>query len=156
MTTSILQIRDLSVGLIGRRSIIGILDQVNLEVRAGEILGLVGESGCGKSTLATSVLGLFEPPVVKMGGSILLSLPGGASEDLLAVPAARLRQLRWRHVAYIPQGSMSAQPGAARAPADDGYARGARHEHGGGSRGGAARWPSPTSARMCWSATPMS
>ncbi len=107
-TTSILQIRDLSVGLIGRRSIIGILDQVNLEVRAGEILGLVGESGCGKSTLATSVLGLFEPPVVKMGGSILLSLPGGASEDLLAVPAARLRQLRWRHVAYIPQGSMSA------------------------------------------------
>ncbi len=49
--------RDLSVGLIGRRRKIEILSKVNLEVQPGEILGLVGESGCGKSTLAVAALG---------------------------------------------------------------------------------------------------
>ena len=66
---TLLQIRDVSVGLSGRRRVIEILSRVNLDVQAGEILGLVGESGCGKSTLAVAVLGLFEPPLRKIGGS---------------------------------------------------------------------------------------
>ena len=37
------------------------VDGVNLSVRRGETLGLVGESGCGKSTLARLVLRLLEP-----------------------------------------------------------------------------------------------
>ena len=37
------------------------VDGVNLSVRKGETLGLVGESGCGKSTLARLVLRLLEP-----------------------------------------------------------------------------------------------
>ena len=104
----VLHMRDLSVGLIGRRRKIEILSKVNLEVQPGEILGLVGESGCGKSTLAVAALGLFEPPLCRMSGSVNLALPDGQTEDLLAIPESRLRQLRWRHIAYIPQGSMSA------------------------------------------------
>jgi oligopeptide/dipeptide ABC transporter ATP-binding protein len=37
------------------------VDGVDLEVRKGEMLGLVGESGCGKSTLGRCIVGLYEP-----------------------------------------------------------------------------------------------
>lgn len=37
------------------------VDGVNLQVKKGEILGLVGESGCGKSTLGKTILGIYRP-----------------------------------------------------------------------------------------------
>ena len=36
------------------------IDGVSLELKSGEILGLVGESGCGKSTLGRTLVGLYE------------------------------------------------------------------------------------------------
>jgi ABC-type glutathione transport system ATPase component len=47
-------------GLFGKRERKPVLEGVNLEIRQGEIFGLVGESGCGKSTLARCVLGLVD------------------------------------------------------------------------------------------------
>ena len=49
------------------------LDNINLDIYKGEILGLVGESGCGKSTLGKSVLRLIEPEgeVIYDGKNIL-------------------------------------------------------------------------------------
>ena len=37
------------------------VDDVTLEIRRGETLGLVGESGCGKSTVGRAILRLYEP-----------------------------------------------------------------------------------------------
>ena len=59
----ILKTKDLTVDfkvknrLFGRPDRLSAVRNVNLEIRRGEIYGLVGESGCGKSTLANAILG---------------------------------------------------------------------------------------------------
>jgi ABC-type glutathione transport system ATPase component len=46
-------------GIFGKKIIKPVLDSVDLEIREGEIFGLVGPSGCGKTTLGRCVLGLI-------------------------------------------------------------------------------------------------
>ncbi len=104
---ALLEIRGLSAGLRGRRSVTQVVSEVDLDVEAGEILGVVGESGCGKSTLATAIMRLLVPPQVLQSGAITLWLKDGVGYDLLQLSDSELRQLRWRHLSYIPQGSMN-------------------------------------------------
>ena len=67
MTGPLIEIRDVGrefrvrAGLLAQPRRVVAVDGVSLSLRAGEVLGVVGESGCGKSTLARIILGLLEP-----------------------------------------------------------------------------------------------
>jgi oligopeptide/dipeptide ABC transporter ATP-binding protein len=54
-------IRTYAVGSMLKRAHVSAVDGVTLQLRRGEVLGVVGESGCGKSTLARMLVGLERP-----------------------------------------------------------------------------------------------
>jgi oligopeptide/dipeptide ABC transporter ATP-binding protein len=62
LTDALLEVRGLEVRFRGRQGAVArAVDGVDLRVRRGEVLALVGESGCGKTTLARTILGLELP-----------------------------------------------------------------------------------------------
>ena len=75
-----------------------IIDDVNLHIAPGEVLGLVGESGSGKTTVGLAVLGHARRGVKLAGGDVTI---GEAS--MLALGEVALRQARGRLVTYVPQ-----------------------------------------------------
>jgi peptide/nickel transport system ATP-binding protein len=66
----LLVVSNLTLKYLGTTGSPTILSDINLSLRRGEILGLVGESGAGKSTLGNAILGLLAPEFERMGGTI--------------------------------------------------------------------------------------
>src|SRR4030081_449000 len=79
-----------------------VLRDVALEIRQGEILGLVGQSGSGKSTLAMAVLGLLDRKRAQVEGSIKFQ-----DCDLLLLRERQLRGMRGRALALVLQSPLS-------------------------------------------------
>ncbi len=106
MTTNppLLSVRDLAVEFDTESGPIRAVDRVSFDLRAGEVLGVVGESGCGKSVTALSLLRLLpSPPGRIAGGAVHFE-----GRDLLALPIAALRAIRGKRISMIFQDPMSA------------------------------------------------
>src|ERR1700716_1725086 len=87
----ILSVEDLAVhfpiggGLFGgERRLLRAVDGIDLQLKRGECLGLVGESGCGKSTVALSILGLLAPTRgrIVLDGQVVTGRPSGDRKAL--------------------------------------------------------------------------
>jgi peptide/nickel transport system ATP-binding protein len=106
--SSLLSIRNLSIGFDTEAGLVPGVEEIDLEVRRGEIVALVGESGSGKSITALSILGLLPaPPARVLAGEILLTRRGGQVVDLLRQPLNILQQIRGGEVAMIFQEPMT-------------------------------------------------
>jgi len=103
MTVPLLEVRKLSLQFRTFDGVYQALDRVDLDVAAGDTVGIVGETGCGKSVLAKSVLGLLpSPPAHYPGGEIRWR---GA--NILGAPESRLREVRGLQVAMVFQDPMT-------------------------------------------------
>lgn len=79
-----------------------VLRDVELDIRRGEVLGLIGQSGSGKSTLAMAILGLLDRKRAQAEGTIKFK-----SFDLLTLRERELRALRGREIALVLQSPLS-------------------------------------------------
>lgn len=80
------------------------VDDVSLELRKGEILGVAGESGCGKSTLASVLALSTRPPMVVKSGRMVLQ--GRAVDLTKSEPLPR--EARGKLISVLPQAAMNA------------------------------------------------
>lgn len=103
----LLQIKDLDVHFITPRGTARVVDKANLTIQHNEIVGIAGESGSGKTTLVEAILQIMRFPNRETHGEVLFSHDGKEQVDLMMLNERRMRQLRGRHIAYVPQGSMN-------------------------------------------------
>ncbi|HLJ32123.1 MAG TPA: ABC transporter ATP-binding protein [Ktedonobacteraceae bacterium] len=127
----LLEIKHISVDYYAASGNVHALNDVNITLERGQILGLVGESGSGKSTLAYAITRLLHPPAVITDGEILYyprsdrdeqqprkkvvhSWQQSATEteppsvDILQLTPAQLRAFRWNELSIVFQSAMNA------------------------------------------------
>jgi peptide/nickel transport system permease protein len=97
----LLRVDDLTVRFPGTYGPVPLLSAVSFDVRAGEIVGLVGESGCGKSLTGLATMGLL-PGDAEVSGSIRFR-----GQDLLSLDARERRALLGSEIAMVYQDALS-------------------------------------------------
>src|SRR4051812_46967630 len=105
----LLEIKDLRTHFETSEGIVRAVDGVDLTVRRGRTLCVLGESGCGKSITARSILQIVGRPGRIVGGTILFHDPDEGVVDLAALnpTGPRIRRIRGRRIAMIFQEPMT-------------------------------------------------
>jgi len=99
MPKPLLRVQGLKTCFFVERGVVKAVDGVDLEIKKGEIFGLVGETGCGKSVTALSILGLIpSPPGKIIEGKIIFE-----DEDLLKKSKEEMRKIRGTKISMIFQ-----------------------------------------------------
>jgi peptide/nickel transport system ATP-binding protein len=104
MSDNVIEIRDLTIRYKTRKGIVEAVNGINLDIKKGETIGLVGETGAGKTTTALGILRLVpDPPGEITKGQILFE-----GRDLLKLPIAEIRKIRGKRISMIFQDPMTA------------------------------------------------
>ena len=94
----LVQIRDLEIDGITDETRVRIINKVDLDLKRGEVLGLIGESGAGKSTLGLAAMGFTRDGCEIVGGSVEFD-----GIDLVGTTPDIRRQLLGKRIAYVAQ-----------------------------------------------------
>lgn len=103
-TDPVLSIRNLSLEFPVYRGALHALEDVTMEIHAGEIVGVVGESGCGKSVTAMAAMRLLPEDAYRVTSGSLRLL----GQDMVAASEAALRRMRGAGAAMIFQEPLTA------------------------------------------------
>lgn len=96
---TVLTIRGLKTYFFTSEGIIKAVDGVDLDVKRGQVMGIVGESGCGKSVTAYSILRLIQSPP----GRIVEGEVNFLGKDLLKMKDSEMRNIRGKSISMIFQ-----------------------------------------------------
>jgi oligopeptide/dipeptide ABC transporter ATP-binding protein len=105
MKKNILEVKGLKTQFFTDSGIVKAVDGIDFDVRAGEVVGIVGESGCGKSVTSLSIMRLISHPGRIVEGQIFFH-----DENLITMPESKLRRLRGNRISMIfqqPQSSLN-------------------------------------------------
>ena len=100
---AVVSIENLHVNLMTTRGVVCAVRGVDLEIKKGEIHGLVGESGCGKTVTSKSILRLHDEKRMLYEGKIFLRDSKGEVKDILKLPMNEVRKMRGSEVSMIFQ-----------------------------------------------------
>lgn len=99
----LLQIKDLTVKYVTVDGTVEAISNLNLNIKAGETLGLVGETGAGKTTTVKSIMSILpNPPAKIFGGEIFFN-----GEDILKKSNKEMRKIRGKKISMIFQDPMT-------------------------------------------------
>jgi len=98
----LLKIHNLCTNFFTYRGTVKAVDGISLELKEGEVLGLVGESGCGKSVTLLSILGLVPYPGKTTDGEVWFK-----GENLLEKSSTEMRYFRGNKISMIFQDPMT-------------------------------------------------
>ena len=99
----LLEVRGLQTHFSTSDGLVRAVDGVDLEIRPGQVLGVVGESGCGKSVTALSIMRLLAAPAGRIaGGQVLFE-----GRDLVPLPDAEMNRVRGARISMVFQEPMT-------------------------------------------------
>ena len=99
---TVLEIKDLAVELYSEKGPLPVIDKVNLSIKEGEIVGVVGESGCGKSMLASAIMNLLNSPAQIAAGTIFYE-----GQDMTTLSTKEFQKIRGNEISMIFQEPMT-------------------------------------------------
>ncbi|MHA1472627.1 MAG: ABC transporter ATP-binding protein, partial [Promethearchaeota archaeon] len=94
----VLKVEDLKTYFYTEEGVVRALEKISLEIKKGEVLGLVGETGCGKTVTALSILQIIRDPGVIEAGRIFYK-----GEDLLKKNEEEMLKYRGKEITMIFQ-----------------------------------------------------